>query len=166
MGYRLSSRRRADRLSKNDRLWLVGLDMNRLSFRLWLMVSITLALGAVIVRLAWEATYTTAAGSMAIIALLMLAILGIYALFLYLVIKPSREKVASLPVRVSFTVIITAGLTSGIVHYFRFIPSPEASSPLSVIIATLLLTGGISAYLLTLRVIWSIWKAKEIQRAP
>lgn len=159
MGYRLSSRRRADRLGKNDRLWLIGLDMSRLSLRLWLVVSITLALGAVIVRLAWEATYTTAAGSMVIIALLMLAILGIYTLFLYLVIKASREKVASLPVRVSFTVIITAGLTSGIIHYFRFIPSPEAFFPLSVVIATMLLVAGVIAYLLALGLIWSIWKA-------
>jgi len=124
-----------------------------------LVASITLALGAVIVRLAWEMAYTTTAGSMVIITLLMLAILGVYALFLHLVIKPSREKMTSLPVRVSFTVILTAGLISGIIHYFRFIPSPEAFFPLSVVIATMLLVAGVIAYLLALGLIWSIGKA-------
>ena len=98
---------------------------------------------------------------MVIVTLLMLAILGIYALFLYLVIKPSREKMTSLPVRVSFTVIITAGLISGIIHYFRFIPSPEAFFPLSVVIATMLLMAGVITYLLALGLIWSLWKAGE-----
>ncbi len=133
--------------------------MDRLSFRLWLVASVTLALGAVIIRLAWEAAYTTTAGSMVIIALLMLAILGIYALFLYLIIKPSRGKMTSLPVKVSFTVIITAGLISGIIHFVRFVPSPEAFFPLSVVIATLLLVAGVIAYLLALGLIWSIHKA-------
>ena len=135
--------------------------MNYLRLRIWLIVSITLALSAVMVRLAWEATFTRPVSSMVIIALCILVTLGIYALFLYLTIKPSLRKLRSLPIRISVTAIITAGLISGIIHFIRFVPSPEAASPLSVIIASLLLLAGISAYPLALLVIWSIQKVKE-----
>ncbi len=133
--------------------------MNYLSLRLWFLVTITLALGAVVVRLAWELTAATAVGTWGIIILLILVILGIYALFLYLTIKPGVKKLKSLPVRTGVTLIVTATLISGIIHFIRFVPSPEATLPLSVIIATLLLLAGISAYLLVLRLIWSVWKA-------
>ena len=134
--------------------------MSYLPLRVWLMVSITLALSAVMIRLAWEVTFTTAVGSMVIIALLMLVALSLYALALYLAIKPALKTVRSLPIRIWVTVIITAGLISGIIHFIRFVPSPEAAAPLSVVIATLLLLAGISAYLLALVLIWSIWPAK------
>jgi hypothetical protein len=126
------------------------------------MVSITLALSAVLVRLAWEVTTTTEVGSMVIIVLLILVILSIYALSLYLTIKPSQKKASSLPVRIWITVIITTGLIGGIVHFVRFVPSPEAAAPLSVIIASLLLTGGISAYLLVLWMIWFVCKGRIV----
>ena len=132
--------------------------MNRLALRIWLMVSITLALGAVVVRLVWEVINTTAAGSLVIIILLILVILGIYALLLYLTIKPAVKKLKSLPVRIGVTLIATAAIISATIHFIRFVPSPEAASPLSVIIASLLLMAGISAYPLILRLIWPIRK--------
>ena len=132
--------------------------MNHLPLRVWLMVSVTLTLAAVVVRLVWEITTTTAVGSLVIIILLILVTLGIYALLLYLTIKPSVKKLKSLPVSLGVTVIVTAAAIGGIIHFIRFVPSPEAASPLSVVIASLLLVGGISACPLALRVIWSIWK--------
>ena len=132
--------------------------MNHLAVRVWLMVSITPALAAVVVRLVWELTTATAVGTWVIAILLILVTLGIYALLLYLTIKPSMKKLKSLPVGIGVTVIITAALIGGIIHFVRFVPSPEAASPLRVVIASLLLIGGISAYLLALRVIWAIWK--------
>lgn len=134
--------------------------MSNLRLRVWLMVSVALASSAVIIRLAWELTFHNATGTIVIVALLILATLSIYALFLYLTIKPSWKKVRSLPVRVWFTVITTACLISGVIHFIRFVPSPEAASPLSVVIASLLLLAGISAYLLALLFVWSIWKTK------
>ena len=125
------------------------------------MASITSAIGAVIVRLVWELTTATAAGSLIIIALLILASLAIYALLLYFTIKPRIKRLTSRPIRIWITAIATAIIISGIIHFIRFVPSPEAASPLSVIIATLLLMAGISAYLLVLWVIWSIRKARE-----
>jgi len=135
--------------------------MNHLSLRIWFMASITLALSAVIVRLVWEVTITTSVGSLVVIILLILAILGTCALLFYLTIKPSLKKLKSLPVAILVTVIATGVLIDGIIHFVRFVPSPEAVSPLSVIIATLLLTAGISAYLLALWVIWSVRKTRK-----
>ncbi len=123
--------------------------MSRLCFRVGLIVSVTLAVSAVMVRLAWEVTLATAVGTMVIVALLMLV-----ALSLYLTIKSSWKKVGSPPVRIWFTVIITVALISGIIHFVRFVPSPEAFYPLSKIIASLFLAAGISAYLLALGFIW------------
>ncbi len=128
--------------------------MNRLYLRLWLIVSITLALGAAMVRLVWELTKTVPTGSLVIIILLIIAVLGIYALFLYLTIKPSRKKLKSLPVAISATLILTGAIAGCIIHYVRFVPSPEASSIRSVAMASLLLAAGVSIYFMVLWVIW------------
>ncbi len=122
--------------------------MNYLPFRVWFIVTLTLALGAIIVRLVWDVI--VAAPSLAVIILVIFAILSIYALLLYLAIKPKKRK--SLPVGIWISVIVTAAIISAIIHYARFLPS--ATAPLSVIIATLYLIAGISAYLL---VLWGIW---------
>ncbi len=137
--------------------------MCRLGFRVWSIVSITLAFSALIVRLVYELIPPppTALGTIVIVVLLMLATLIFYALCLYLFIKPSLKKVRSLLVRVWFMIIITAALISGIIHYIRFIPSPECGTIFSVITATLLLLAGISAYLLVLGFRWSIRKDKS-----
>ena len=126
--------------------------MNYLPFKVWFIVALTLALGAVIVRLAWEVI--VAAPSLVVVILVMFTILSIYALLLYLIIKPSLKKLKSLPVRIWVSVIVTAAIISAIVHYIRFVPSPEATLPLSVIIASLLLAASISVYLL---VLWALW---------
>jgi hypothetical protein len=131
---------------------------SHLPLRIWLIVSVTLLISAVIVRLAWAVTYAPSAGYLFVVLAILLVILGIYALSLYLIIKPSLKKLKSLPVRIWVTIIITGGLIDGIIHFVRFVPSPEATSPLSVVIASLLLVGGISAYLLALWVIWFIRK--------
>ncbi len=110
------------------------------------MVTITLALGAVIIRLSWAATFIRPVSSMVIIALCTVVTFGIYVLISYCTIKPSLKKLRSLPVRISVTIIITVGLISGIIHFIRFVPSPEAASPLSVVIASMLLMASVSAY--------------------
>jgi hypothetical protein len=133
--------------------------MNYLTLRIWFIVTITLALGAVTTRLAWEITYITAASGLAIIILLIFAIISVNALLIYLTIKPSLKKVKSLPMRIWVTALTTAGLISAIIHFVRFVPSPEAAVPLSVIIATLLLMSATSAYLLILWLVWFIGKA-------
>ena len=132
--------------------------MNYLPLRVWFIVSLTLALGAVIVRLAWEITFTTEVSSLVIIILIIFTIISIYALLLYLTIKPGLKKLKSLPVAIWVSVIVTTGLIGTIIHYVRFVPSPEAALPLSVIIASMLVMSAISAYPLALWVIWFIRK--------
>ena len=134
---------------------------SHLPLRIWLIVSVTLLISAVIVRLAWAIANAPSAGYLFVVLAILLVTLGIYALFLYLIIKPSLKKLKSPPVRIWVTIIITSALIDGIIHFVRFVPSPEAASPISVIIASLLLIGGISAYLLVLWVIWSIRKTRE-----
>ncbi len=134
---------------------------SHLPLRIWLILSVTLLISAVIVRLAWAVSYAPSAGYMLVVLAILLVTLGIYALILYLTIKPSLKKLKSLPVRIWVTVIVTVALIDSIIHFVRFVPSPEAASPLSVVIASLLLVGGTSAYLLVLWVIWSVWKARE-----
>ncbi len=134
--------------------------MNYLLLRIWFIVSVTLLLSAPMVRLVGEVINTTSVGSLVVIILVILVTLGIYAFLLYFTIKPSLKTLKSLPVKILVTVIATGAIIDGIIHFVRFVPSPEAVSPPSVIIASLLLTGGVSAYLLVLWVIWSVWKAR------
>lgn len=122
------------------------------------MVIITLALSATIIRLAWEIAYHPPLTSLIIIILVILALLGLYALLIYFLIKPDRKKLKSLPMAILVTVMATAGLISGIIHFIRYIPSPLATEPLSIVIATLFLLAGVSTYFLLLWFIWFIWK--------
>ncbi|MFC1950771.1 hypothetical protein ACFLWD_03830, partial [Chloroflexota bacterium] len=71
------------------------------------------------------------------------------------------ERLKSRLVRIWVIVITTVFTIGGIIHFTRFIPSPEAAAPLSGVIAWLLLLGGISGYLLVLWVIWHIGKNKR-----
>ena len=139
--------------------------MSQVSLRIWFMVTFTLALGAVVVRLVWEVTSTTSVVSLTILALVILTIVGIYALILYLIIKPSLKKIKALPVGIGVIGLFTAGLIGTIIHYIRFVPSPEADPPLSVVIATLLLVAAISSYVLLLWVVWSSRSRSEGTRS-
>jgi len=133
--------------------------MKSLYLRIWVIVALTLALGAAITRLAWGIPAASHAGSLAVIILLMLAILGPYALLLYLAIKPSLKKLKSLPVAILATVIAGGGIIGCIVHFIRFVPSPNASSYLSVLIASLLLASGVTICGLILWVVWRFRKS-------
>jgi len=132
-----------------------------LPLKIWLIVAITLAISAVIIRLVWEIVYGPPAASLVLIILVIVAFLGIYALFIYFTIKPNLKKLTSLPVGIMIAVMATAGLIGGIIHFIRYVPSPEATEPLSVVIATLFLLAGTSAYFLLLWIIWSIWKTRK-----
>ena len=133
--------------------------MNQLPLKIWLMVSLTLALIAIIISLVYRVTITDSAGSLVVIILLILAILGTYALILYLTIRPSLKKLKSLPVAILVTLVATGAIADAILHFFRFVFSPDPTLPFGVIAAALLLAAGVGAYLLVLWVIWFIWRA-------
>ena len=128
--------------------------MSHLLLRLWLMVSCTLALSAVIVRLAWEIYVSPLVATLAVVTPVIVVIAGTNALVIYLLIAPSMRKIESLPVGIWIIGIFTAGVIGSIIHYIRFIPSPEGDAPLSIAIATLLLIAVVSGYLPVLWVFW------------
>lgn len=128
--------------------------MNGLPFRIWAMITITLTMGALILILSREISYVTSADGLVMFILLILATLGIWGLAIYLIIKPGFKMLQSLLFKGSVTMIVTAGIIAGFIHYIRFIPSPEAASALSKVIATLLAIAGMSAWL---QLIWVVW---------
>ncbi len=130
--------------------------MNHLLLRVWLMISCTLALSAVIVRLAWEIYVNPLVGTLAVVTPVIVVIAGTNALVIYLLIAPSMKKVKSLPIGIWVLAIFTAGAVGSIIHYIRFVPSPGADAPLSIVIATLLLIAVVSGYLAVLWAFWSI----------
>ncbi len=132
--------------------------MKGLYLRIWVIVALTLALGAAITRLAWGLAAADHAGSLAIIVLLMVAILATYALLLYLAIKPSLKKLRSWLVAIVATVIAGGGIIGCIIHFIRFIPSPKASSPLSIIIASMLMASGVVICGL---ILWVVWRFRQ-----
>jgi hypothetical protein len=130
--------------------------------RIWVIVALTLALGAAIIRLGWGITNASHGSSITIIILLMVAISVTYALLLYLAIKPSLKKLTSLPVAILASVIAGGGIIGSIIHFIRFIPSPRASSPLSVLVASLLMASGVAICGLILWVVWRFRKGKKV----
>ena len=135
--------------------------MSHLQLRMWAIATITLAFFACAVRLGWAASNPMPADARALIVLLMLAVLNVYSLIIYIIIRPSREKLSNLFFKIWVTVTVTATAAAGVIHFVRFLPSPQCVPPFSPIIAILLLVGGISGYLLVLWVVWSILKAGE-----
>jgi hypothetical protein len=136
--------------------------MKSLHLRIWVIVALTLALGAAIIRLGWGITNASHGSSITIIILLMVAISVTYALLLYLAIKPSLKKLTSLPVAILASVIAGGGIIGSIIHFIRFIPSPRASSPLSVLVASLLMASGVAICGLILWVVWRFRKGKKV----
>ncbi len=120
------------------------------------MVSCTLALSAVIVRLAWEIYVNPLVATLAVVTPVIVVIAGTNALIIYLLIAPSMRKIKSLPVGIWIIGIFTAGVIGSIIHYISFVPSPEGDEPLSIVIATLLLIAVVSGYLPALWVFWFI----------
>jgi hypothetical protein len=135
--------------------------MKNLYLRIWVIVALTLALGAAIIRLARGIPDASHGGSLAIIILLMVAVFGTYSLLLYLAIKPSLKKLRSLPVAIMATVIAGGGIIGCTIHFIRFVPSPKASSPISVVVASLLMAGGVAICGLILWVVWRFRKTKD-----
>ena len=120
------------------------------------MVSCTLALSAVIVRLAWEIYVNPLIATVTVVTPVIVVIAGTNALIIYILFAPSIRKIKSLPVGIWIIGLFTAGVIGSIIHYISFVPSPEGDEPLSIVIATLLLIAAVSGYLPVLWVFWFI----------
>ncbi len=119
-----------------------------------MIAATTFATSGIVVRLIWALTSPMMVVSRVIIVLLILAALGVNALVVYLIIKPSLRKLKSLPVAISATVVFGGALVGAGIHFVRFITSPGASSPISVVIASLFMAACISGYVFLLWLVW------------
>jgi hypothetical protein len=138
--------------------------MNHLFLRIWLMVSCTLALSAVIVCLAWEIHVNPFLSMLPIVITLIIVIAGTSALIIYLLISPSVRKINSLPVRIWTTGIFTAGVIASVIHYIRYVPSIDSHELIGIVsiaIATLLLLAAVSGYL---AILWFFWLIRVKKR--
>jgi len=132
--------------------------MKHLSLRIWSLVTLTPVFAAIIIRIGWELAVNFSTGGLVMSALVVLAILGLYALILYLALKPNRKMLTSLPVWVSIAVMATGALIGGIIHLTRFVPSPQSELPWSLVIALLYFFAALNAYGILLWFVWSLWK--------
>jgi hypothetical protein len=133
---------------------VVVADVNRLFLRIWAAITITLAMSAAILILARNIGYATSAVGLAMLIMVMVAALGAWGLAVYFIFRPGYRVLQSPFFKGGVTLIVTAGVGGGLIHYLRFIPSPEAAPTLSKVIATLLMAAGISAYVLLMWLIW------------
>jgi hypothetical protein len=131
--------------------------MNYTRLKIWFIVTFTLVVIAIVIRSIWQIVVIPTPGTMLIFIPLILALLGIDALFAYLAINPQKFK--SLPFLIGITVVLTAGLLAGVTHFVRFIPSPEAEPVLSKTIGSLVILSCVSGYLLVIWLLWSLRKA-------
>ncbi len=137
--------------------------MKHLSLRIWSLVTITAVFAAIIIRIGWELAVNFSTSGLVMSALVILAVLGLYALILYLVLKPNRKMLTNLPVWVSLAVMATGALIGGIIHFTRFLPSPQSELPWSLVIALLYLFAALNAYGILIWFVWWLWK-KEHRR--
>jgi len=135
--------------------------MNRLSFRIWVVMAVTLAMSTVILILARHISYATSVVGLVMLSMCVVTALGVWGWVIYFILRPGVKVLRSPFFQGSVTVIATAGIASAVIHYLRFIPSPEAAATLSKVIATLLMTAGISVYPLLMWLIWSHIKREE-----
>ncbi len=133
--------------------------MNYSRLKIWSIVTFTIVVIAIVIRSIWQIVIIPTPGTMLIFIPLILALLGMDALFAYLAVNP--QKLRSLPFATGITVALTAGLLAGVTHFVRFIISPQAELILSKIIGVCIVLASTSAYLMVLWLIWSFRKAER-----
>ncbi len=122
--------------------------------QVWITVTVTLAVIAIVIRSIWQIVVIPTQGTMIIFIPLILALLGGDALVAYLAWNP--QQLRSLPALIGISTVLTAGLIAGVSHFAHFIPSPEAAHPLSKVIGAFVLLSSLSAYSLALWFLWSL----------
>ncbi|MDD3677912.1 MAG: hypothetical protein WCX07_02340 [Dehalococcoidales bacterium] len=128
--------------------------MKNTLIRAWIILTFTPAIAALVMRLIWEAQLAYALGTWIIIILLIAAVLGLYAAILYFTFNPDFSKLQSQPFKILFSVILIALIIVSAIHFYRFVPSPEANMPISVPMAIMILISELSGCTLLLYLLW------------
>ena len=129
--------------------------------KIWFLVTLTPVFVAIIIRIIWEVVVNPSTSGLVMSILVILGLLGLYALIFYFTLKPNRKVLTSLSLWIGVAAMATGGLVAGIIHVIRFIPSPQVGLPWSLVIAFLYLLAGVSAYFMLLWFVWSLWKAAK-----
>jgi len=137
--------------------------MKYLTLRIWFLATITPVFAAVIIRIVWELMVNPSGSGLVMSILVILGLLGLYVLIGYFTFKPNWKMLTSPPVLIGVAIMTTGGLFGGIIHFTRFIPSPEVELPWSLVIAVLYLLAGASAYFMLLWILWPTWKSRKNQ---
>ena len=122
--------------------------------RFWIILTFTPAIAALVIRLLWAAQTAYALGTWIIIILLIGAVLGLYAAILYFTFNPDLKKLQSPPFKILFSAVLVSLIIVSIIHFYRFVPSPEANMPISVPMAIMILISELSGGTLLLYLIW------------
>ncbi len=131
------------------------------TLKIWFLVAITPVFMAIITRLVWEVAINFSTSGLVMSILVITALLGVWAFLYYLAFKPNREILSSLPVWIIGAVMATGGVIGAVLHFIRFLPSPECGLPWSLVIALLYFIALLNAYLILLWHAWSLWKKKR-----
>jgi hypothetical protein len=135
--------------------------MKHLTLRIWSLVTLTPVIVAIIIRITWELMVNPSTGGLIMSIIVILELLGLYALIGHFILKTNLKMLTSLPVGIGVAIMATGGFIGGIIHLTRFVPSPEVGSPWSLVIALLYLLAGTSAYLALRWIICSNWKSRK-----
>ncbi|NQT04637.1 MAG: hypothetical protein HQ577_01375 [Dehalococcoidia bacterium] len=131
------------------------------TLKIWFLVAITPVFMAIITRLVWELAVNFSTSGLIMSTLVIPALLGVCTLLFYLVLKPNLKVLNSLPIWIAGAVMTTGGVIGAVIHFIRFLPSPECGLPWSLVIALLYFTALLNAYFMLLWHVWSLWKKKR-----
>lgn len=131
------------------------------TLKIWTLVAITPVFMAIITRLVWELVANFSTSGLVMSVLVIIALVGVCAFLYYLALKPNLKIISSLPVWIVGAVISTGGVIGSVIHFIRFLPSPEFELPWSLVIALLYFIALLNAYFILLWHVWSLWKKKR-----
>jgi hypothetical protein len=135
--------------------------MKHLTLRIWSLVTLTPVIVAIIIRIIWELMVNPSTGGLIMSIIVILELLGLYALIGYFILKPNLKMLTSLSIGIGVAIMTTGGLIGGIIHFTRFVLSSEAGLPWRLVIALLYLLAGTSAYLVLRWIICSNWESRK-----
>jgi hypothetical protein len=131
------------------------------TLKIWFLVAITPVFMAIFTRMVWELVANFSPGGMVMSIMVIIALLGVYTFMFYFILKPNLKVLNSLPIWIVGAVMTTGGVIGAVIHFIRFLPSPECELPWSLVIALLYFTALLNAYFILLWHIWSLWKKKR-----
>ena len=131
------------------------------TLKIWFLVAITPVFMAIIARFIWELVVNFSISGLIMSTLVTIALAGVWTFLYYLAFKPKFTIINSLPVWIAGAVMATGGVVGAVIHFLRFLPSPEYEPPWSLVIALLYFIALLNAYFILLWHIWSLWKKRR-----